>query len=932
MDGLSPEQREMFAKLKHQFIGAPATPVEPEPPPTPPTAPRIFNGTEWYGIRPGRASDIEVRVLGALLTARHSHDVVDKFLIEAETDAPRIAKLGDEWAPLADSTVFHHTGLVLGPLESALHNLVVVAGGDGTIETVAAALASPEGGSITITPASIYAYCQALLKKKRLRLKGPPRDGGRSHSARHVSAIPMLIELLRAERRQLRHALDRHRVVVMHEVKMTQAELADQVEDMQVEQENAISNLTKRFEKEMESKEESFNTIKAIKDTAIKAKSKAQIKAKKSEATRREVRREEKAKATAKANEKVSKVREQAAEEVDEELRRKHARAKELKSKAHAEKRAEHAAREKAEELADTRLEENKELKRKIKELQGDMEELKEEINDTANGTIAEVRTDAIAKISSMPTWNLTRPDGGRGGGQLEDIYTETIFEMFGNGTPLSAIGKNVFAVLRRTVPWLKPRKVSKRTLNDKRFELRTAEETLAAIKVATSFAIRMLGFDETTKFGNPSITSNVIIEPTEGAKLEAVILRGAYCSGGGTSEKIAEAIEKKCFSRLRDLLRKLKATYVKLYPNEPWPGPEPEQLSMARLAGGGALMSDTCNTAQKAKTLLAEMIAKQMREQIGEEAWGKLSEEEQKQMARVHKLDCWQHMRNIFLKEMSKEQSKRVADELQAQLATFASWERMSTDFDQLLRASEKEFHHHCRYYHSKGRDYGHHLLIEHPKAFVVHFERAEGGRQDLDYDAAIPMYINRKYMVEYLHGLVFSGDHSNILEDFLYITYTTTQFIAMIRANAIIDLLVSRPLRCLTGLAHELDSFSPVTLLTIKDGKPLHASPIDLVEALFKKGEADGSTLLDSTLDIFKPIANMQPKFAAWQKHMYEEAFVLSPDGKEKHLMYKLAREELFNPADPSNQQTRLKTIEYAHHAHCCSCQAERPLGARW
>ena len=25
MDGLSPEQREMFAKLKHQFIGAPAS-------------------------------------------------------------------------------------------------------------------------------------------------------------------------------------------------------------------------------------------------------------------------------------------------------------------------------------------------------------------------------------------------------------------------------------------------------------------------------------------------------------------------------------------------------------------------------------------------------------------------------------------------------------------------------------------------------------------------------------------------------------------------------------------------------------------------------------------------------------------------------------------------------------------------------------------
>ena len=45
---------------------------------------------------------------------------------------------------------------------------------------------------------------------------------------------------------------------------------------------------------------------------------------------------------------------------------------------------------------------------------------------------------------------------------------------------------------------WCKVREVSDRTLNDKRFELRTAEETLAAIEVATAHAIRMLGFDET--------------------------------------------------------------------------------------------------------------------------------------------------------------------------------------------------------------------------------------------------------------------------------------------------------------------------------------------------------------------------------------------------------------------------------------------------
>ena len=77
-----------------------------------------------------------------------------------------------------------------------------------------------------------------------------------------------------------------------------------------------------------------------------------------------------------------------------------------------------------------------------------------------------------------------------------------------------------------------------------------------------------------------------------------------------------------------------------------------------------------------------------------------------------------------------------------------------------------------------------------------MVHFERTDGGRQDLDYDAAIPLYINRnKYMpmVDFLHPIVFGANHSNILEDFLYLTFSSLEYIAMIRANAIIDLLSS-------------------------------------------------------------------------------------------------------------------------------------------
>ena len=96
-----------------------------------------------------------------------------------------------------------------------------------------------------------------------------------------------------------------------------------------------------------------------------------------------------------------------------------------------------------------------------------------------------------------------------------------------------------------------------------------------------------------------------------------------------------------------------------------------------------------------------------------------------------MHKLDCWQHLRNIFLKEMSAAQAKHVNEELKAHLEAFSSWERMTTEYSQLLRAAYKEFHHGNAYYKGKGREFAVWLKEHHPKAFAVHFERAEGGRK---------------------------------------------------------------------------------------------------------------------------------------------------------------------------------------------------------
>ena len=50
---------------------------------------------------------------------------------------------------------------------------------------------------------------------------------------------------------------------------------------------------------------------------------------------------------------------------------------------------------------------------------------------------------------------------------------------------------------------------------------------------------------------------------------------------------------------------------------------------------------------------------------------------------------------------------------------------------------------------------------------------------------------FVNRKYMVEFLYGRVFSANHSNVLEDFLYVSHCSVEYIAMMRANAILFII---------------------------------------------------------------------------------------------------------------------------------------------
>lgn len=104
MTSLSEEQRELFRKLDLQSGAPNATPEPAQPTPATPATSVVYAGTSWYDLAPGRASKVEVRVMTTVLVERLDVDALHTWLKEASTDATRMAQLGDQWAPLQDST------------------------------------------------------------------------------------------------------------------------------------------------------------------------------------------------------------------------------------------------------------------------------------------------------------------------------------------------------------------------------------------------------------------------------------------------------------------------------------------------------------------------------------------------------------------------------------------------------------------------------------------------------------------------------------------------------------------------------------------------------------------------------------------------------------------------------------------------------------
>jgi len=149
------------------------------------------------------------------------------------------------------------------------------------------------------------------------------------------------------------------------------------------------------------------------------------------------------------------------------------------------------------------------------------------------------------------------------------------------------------------------------------------------------------------------------------------------------------------------------------------------------------------------------------------------------------------------------------------------------------------------CKKPYQKGHgiDFFAWAVKDHPKEIVWVVARADlGTRFDIDFEAAVAIYMNRRLYMKYLKFVIDTAkEPANILELNLFTVLGSVEGMAAVRARAIFFLKVIQPLRFFAN--YEALGFSPTDM-----SAPLHA-----LRDFLDKAKEDGTILMSEALDIF-------------------------------------------------------------------------------
>ena len=651
-----------------------------------------------------------------------------------------------------------------------------------TLQACAAAMQLWKGGGGTAValPATTL---QHYLRKARVKaIAGPKLDSKGTALARHVSAMVAVAALLR-----------------MHGDALEQAYFAASGSG-----DGSAPSLTKAelVEAQAAKTAELERQLRNSCAEKLKLQNKADQQRRRAHKLSHNARADAREKIAARTVELREECRQQAEEETQKELERMNR----LRNQANAKSRAAEARTARAEKDAAQRLKRAR-----------DTEETLDSVRNRLDEVVAHERAElgAAAKLALIPTLERTR-GAGRGRGALVHAHELRVMGMqqLAHGTPPSAAVNNLISDAAVLVPFLKVKGVTLKWMRTLRREMAIVTEALGAYRIGRAAEVKQMGSDATTRGLIPLMTVGMVLDflNSDGSKSRvAITSRAGYCTPGETAEIELEAVEEGALLNGARFLERWRAVIAKMYPGQAHSIPDPKKVGLHRLGDGCLLITDTCNGALKFRQLLIELVARRVEESMGAEAWGAMSEDEQERAVLVHQvpfapytltcaslthplthtdsstapsqIDCFNHLRNLQLEAGAAKVSAHLKEQLEEDLKVIPFHLRVSTDGLAPIRAVYKEFSRGGEYAKGNGLDFNAWLRKEHGKELVVPIERSTGARQDLVVEGALKLYLNRPFYDEFLDGLLREADHSNILEENLWVIVTSPDMIAMFR-----------------------------------------------------------------------------------------------------------------------------------------------------
>ena len=353
----------------------------------------------------------------------------------------------------------------------------------------------------------------------------------------------------------------------------------------------------------------------------------------------------------------------------------------------------------------------------------------------------------------------------------------------------------------------------------------------------------------------------------------------------GETSEEQVDAISE-MISKGGERPNRWAKVFAEKYPGYQHNIPKDWGMDIGKLSSGGGLKSGTCNAARKTRRILVSKISE-------------AATEMNRECGNVLEVDCWNHLRNVWLGGMTKALSSYIRNIMINDLDSINARLHVSPKIEKILRAVDKEFSLTANYPKGHGELFRRWMETYHPCAAPFHVERTSGSRQDLCVEGAGAIYWNHKYRVEFFdQRLRYPSD--NILQENLFIILTCGEMIALARVCAIIHLSICIPTRWLPGNTHKLDKYDWSVRVMGKI--------VDILDVVLEEIEKDGSKIMDEQfmMGLFDKIKLTLPPFQEYYKHIYEaNALKLMTPSNVKFIPLRRLKEELFSTTSDVNDE---------------------------